>query len=240
MSTIQDGPRSPHFQPLTFEGNGDLTMLVAESANERFGISDEMSAALEHAPGGDCVCWGVPFEIGKAVILSDHPVSIEVSPARARWLVFLHTLDVCPPMVGPGGLISPSPRSGRLGGRAADYVICYADGSEARATIRRRHQIGTFTRFWGENCFEAVAHHKPYPRRGAQEQLAPGWGWTQTRISAGDEGPWVNWLWAWENSYPEKTIAGFRFEPYSGGLEAGTIVISAISAGNITAYPLRW
>ena len=240
MSTIQDGPRSPHFQPLAFKGHANLGMLAAEPESDRFGLSDEMLAALEHAPGGACVCWGIPFEIGEALILSDHPVSIEVSLARARWLVFLHTLDVCPAMEDPAGLISPAPRSGRLGGHAADYVLRYADGSEARAAIRRRHQIGTFTRFWGENCFEAVAHHKPYPLRGAQEQLAPEWGWTQTRISAADGGPWVNWLWAWENPHPEKSIVGLRFEPAAGGPAASAVVLSAITAGNVASLPLRW
>ena len=50
-----------------------------------------------------------------------------------------------------------------------------------------------------------------------------------------DDGPWVNWLWAWENPHPERTIAGLRFEP-----AAGAIVISAISAGDVADLPLRW
>jgi len=240
MPAIQDGPGSSHFQPLPFKGNADLAALVAGPKNGPFGLSDEMAGALQHAPGGDCVCWGIPFEIGEVLILSEQPVALEIAPVEARWLVFLHALDVCPPTERPDGLISPAPRSGRLGGRVADYVMCYADGSEARAEIRRRHQIGAFTHFWGENCFEAVAHHKPYPIRGAQEQLAPDWGWTQVRVSAADEGPWVNWLWAWENPFPEKTITGFRFELAAGGPGPGLIILSAISAGSVASQPLRW
>ena len=172
MSAIHDGPCSPHFQPLPFRGIVDLSTLVAAGTGDgSLGFTEEMSAALEHAPDGACVCWGIPFEIDEVVILSDHPVSIEVDPTRARWLVFQHTLDVRPPLLGPDGSISPAPRSGRLGEPAANYVICYADGSEAQAAIRRRHQIGPFARFWGENCFEAVAHHKPTPHRAAHEQL---------------------------------------------------------------------
>jgi hypothetical protein len=234
-----DGPASPHFQPLPFKGNAGLSTLTQADATA-FGVSSEMAAALEHAPAGACIAWGIPFEIGEVVILSAHPVSVEVGSTRARWLVFMHTLDVRPPILGPGGLLSPAPRSGRLGEHAADYVLCYADGSEARAAIRRRHQIGAFTRFWGENCFEAVAQHKPYPLRAAQEQLAPDWGGTQTRVSAADEGPWVNWLWAWENPYPEKTITGVRFEPAGGVPDPGLTVISAISAGDVASLPLRW
>ena len=71
---------------------------------------------------------------------------------------------------------------GRLAEHAADYVIRYADGTEARAVIRRRYQVGAFRRRWGENCFEAVAHHKPYPQHAHHEQSAPSWGWSQTRV----------------------------------------------------------
>ena len=38
---------------------------------------------------------------------------------------------------------------GQLAEHAADYVIRYADGSEVRAAIRRRHQIGAFERRLG-------------------------------------------------------------------------------------------
>ena len=46
MPSINDGPSSPLFTPLPFEGNVSLAKL-AEA-----GISDEMAAALEHAPSG--------------------------------------------------------------------------------------------------------------------------------------------------------------------------------------------
>ena len=134
MSAIHDGPSSPHFRPLPFAGNAG----VSASA----GLSDQMSAALAAAPSGSCVCWGIPFEIGEAVILTDGPVSVEIAPTRARWLVFLHTSDLRPAQPGPGGIISPMHGEGRLAEHAADYVIRYADGSEARAAIRRRRQIG--------------------------------------------------------------------------------------------------
>jgi hypothetical protein len=124
---------------------------------------------------------------------------------------------------------------GQLGEHAADYVMLYQDGTEERSAIRRRFQIGPFQRRWGENAFEAVAHCKPRPRRAAHEQLAPEWGWTQTRVAMADQHGWTNWLWAWENPHPEKTITGIRFEPVSG-----TVVVAAVSAGNAASLPLRW
>jgi hypothetical protein len=236
MSTICDGPASPHFAPLLFRGNTSLAALAAAGAAAMPpGLTAEMAAALVHAPGGSCVCWGIPFEIADAVILADQPVSVDCPPTRARWLVFLHASDIRPMQPGPGGIISPTRGLGQLAEHAADYVIRYADGAEARTAIRRRHQLGPFDRWWGVNCFESVAHHKPYPIRAAHEQVRPGWGWSQTRVMVADEGSWVNWLWAWENPRPDTAIAGFRFEPAAGG-----VVISAVSAGDVASLPLRW
>jgi hypothetical protein len=45
----------------------------------------------------------------------------------------------------------------------------------------------------------------------------------------------VNWLYAWENPHSEQTICEIVFEPVSG-----SIVLSGISAGNVTEQPLRW
>jgi hypothetical protein len=201
------------------------------------GISDEMAAALEHAPQGDCVCWGIPFEIGDVVAIAEQgqAVSVELNPTTAQWLIFMHTSDLRPLEPGPGGIISPMRGRGQLAEHAADYVIRYADATEERVPIRRRHQIGAFQRHWGENCFESVAHRKPRPVRAAHEQLIAGWGWSQTRVDVADGGPWINWLWAWPNPHPDKPIVGVRFEPVSG-----FVVVSALSAGDASAQPLRW
>jgi hypothetical protein len=237
MPGIQDGPTSSLFVPLAFEGNVAFAELAA------VGISEEMANALEHAPSGACVAWGIPFDIGDAVVITDQAVSVELTPTTAQWLVFVHTSDLRPIVPGPGGFISPMRGRGQLAEHAADYVMLYADGTEERVPIRRRHQLGAFHRGWGENCLEAVAHHKPRPVRAAHEQVSEGWGWTQTRCSAADRGPWVNWLWAWQNPHPDKAsrgashgdIVGIRFEPVSG-----IVVVSAISAGNASSLPLRW
>jgi hypothetical protein len=238
MPEIKDGPHSPYFTVIPLKGNFDLASLAEFSAGAFPGVpgmTSEMTAALKHALVGYCVCWGIPFEISDVVVLSESPVSVEITPLKARWLVFLHTSDIRNLQPGSGGIISPMRGNGMLAEHAANYIVRYEDGAHLQTAIRRRHQLGAFQRGWGENCFEAVAHHKPFPLRAAQEQLAPEWGFTQTRSLAGDDGAWVNWLWAWENPFPEKAIAGFRFEPV-----AGLVVLSAVTAGNIASLPLRW
>ena len=232
MPAIKDGPASAHFTPVPLHGN------ARQEALAEAGLSAEMTAALAHAPGGACTAWGIPFEVGEIVLLKEgaqQAVSTPVEPMLAGWLVFMHTSDARPLPKNASGFITPTRGSGMLGEQAAQYVICYEDGSEIRVAIRRRFQVGMFQRTWGENCFEAVAQHKPKPMRGGEETLQRDWGWSQTRVDIADSGPWTNWLWAWQNPHPEKRISGLRFEAGSG-----TLILSAVSAGSVTEHPLRW
>jgi hypothetical protein len=230
--SIHDGPASPRFRPLRLDADADMVGLDDLAPA---GISAEMVQALEHAPLGACVSWGIPFEINHAVALNARPVELHCEPVKAPWLIFLHTSDARQAEPGPGGFISPMRGQGSLGELAATYTVIYADGEEVRLPIKRRHHVGLFQRRWGENCFEAVAQHKPYPFRAGDEQVHSDWGVSQTRASTGDWARWMNWLWAWENPRPETKIVGFRLEPCSG-----TVVLSAITAGETSAHPLRW
>ena len=90
-------------------------------------------------------------------------------------------------------------------------------------------------RWWGENCLRAVAHRKPATFAANHERPTPGWGFSQFRNDARDSGAWVNWLWAWENPHPTKTIAAIRFEPVSG-----RVIVSGLCAGKASENPLRW
>ena len=228
MPSIQDGPGSSLFTPLPLQGN------VALSALSGAGISEEMATALADAPDGVCVSWGIPFEIQDVVAIKDRAISVELRPMLVQWLVFMHTSDLRPFESGPGGFFSPMRGEGQLAEHAADYVILYADGTEECVAIRRRHHLGTFQRRWGENCFEAVAHHKPQPVRASHEQTASQWGRSQTRVSSRDQEPWLNWLWAWENPHPDRAIVGIRFEPVSG-----VLVVSAVSAASVSSTPVE-
>jgi len=229
MAASKDGPVSPLFKPLSFRGNASLGSL------RKAGASKEMAAATEYAPSGSCVSWGMPFKVGSVAVVKERPVTVKLRPSKARWLVFMHASDQRPFETDGRGFASPTRGRGQLGEHAADYVIIYSDGTESRAKIRRRHHLGAFTRGWGENCFEAVAHRKPRPVRAQHEQGIRGWGSSQTRVAGDDGGRWVNWLWAWKNPKPGKKIAAVRFEPVSG-----TVVVSAVTAGNVKELPTRW
>ena len=234
MPATRDGPSTKQFKPLTLRGNADLARL------RRRGVSKEMAAQAARAPRGTCVAWGIPFKVGKVVLLTDRPVTVKLAPVRAQWLVFLHTSDIRPVEHNADGFISPTRGMGRLGEHAADYVLLYADGGERRAGIRRRHQIGAPNRIWGENCFEAVADGKPRPLRSGSREVNrnAAWGRMQTRADANDSRPWTNWLWAWKNPQPRKAIVGVRFEPAGG--TGCAVVISALAAGKASSHPLRW
>src|SRR5215470_10020019 len=237
MASRHDGPASPQFKALPFKGNTSFEDIA------RAGVSPTMQRAARHAPTGSCTGWGIPFEIGRPLLVRDRPISVRLQPTRAQWIVFLHTTDVEPLDSDAHGFVRASRGASRLGEHVADYVLVYADGTEVRHPIRRRHQIGMLQRLWGESCFEAVAMRKPHPMAAIHEQDTPVpesmrttyWGLSQVRARQRDIERWCNFLWAWENPHPRRPIAALRVEPVSG-----TIVLSAFAAGQASSQPLRW
>ena len=198
-----------------------------------------MDSHRSEAPSGPSVCWGIPFEIGRVAVLRQQTVRVPVDSLKAPWLVFQHTSDLPDLGEDADGFIRPARGEGKLGEIVCRYEIEYADGSRHSIDIRRRHHIHTFQRRWGENCFEAVPHHKPYPTRLPHEQPVGGpgkpWGSTQTRAVNPDLLPWNNWLYAWENPHPETPIVALHLVPVNG-----VTVLSGISAGTASQHPLRW
>jgi hypothetical protein len=225
----KDGPFSSRFRPIPFDSETPWEALYNAP------LSSTMRAALDAAPRDLAVGWGIPFEIREPLLVADRPVEIALPGVRARWLVFLHTSDERHSGHDAYGLTGASRGVGQLGEEAARYVMRYADGARSVAPIRRRLEIGAFQRIWGENCLAAVADHKPYPVRLEQDQAPPAWGKRQTRAVVPDQGEWVNWLWAWENPYPDKALASIRFEPV-----AGALLVMALAGGDVEAQPLRW
>ncbi len=237
MAAVHDGPQSPLFQAVPFRGNATFVTL------RKAGLSKKMQDTASRAPRGTCTCWGLPFAVNRPLAAKKFPIDVPLKPFKAPWLVFMHTTDFEPLPWNKDGFISPTRGIGRLNEHVADYVLLYKDGSEGRHAIRRRHHIGMFERPWGENCFQAVAFRKPRPVPPVHEQVIDPpygntltyWGQSQTRVMQTDIVPWVNWLWAWENPHPEKTIVGLRIEPKGFGL-----LISGVAAGTAENQPLRW
>ena len=98
---------------------------------------------------------------------------------------------------------------GQLAEHAADYVILYATAARRGPPIRRRHQMGAFQPALGRELLRSGrAPQAPPVRAPATSRSRPSWGWSQTRVVPADDGPWVNWLWAWENPHPEKADRG--------------------------------
>jgi len=177
------------------------------------------------------------MDASRAVAIREVPVELSWEPKRAVWLVVMHTTDVKGMERRADGFY-PSPSGPTLlRSVVAEYVIRYADGSEERVPIRRQHQIGMIQRGWGQCCFEAVTHRKPYPIEPLSDYPRPGveWGWSQTRAANPDMGPWMYWLWAWRNPHPEREVVGLCIEP-----KGDLLILAAISAGRCSDTPLRW
>jgi hypothetical protein len=231
MAGKKDGPSSPLFTVVGLKGN----MRLADLAKAN--VSRETVERSPHAPKGKLTCWGIPFNVGKVVLVQDKPVTVKIGRLRTRWLVFLHAFDRKPYEPGQGGLVSPYRGFAHLGVHAADYVVVYEDGRQQRLPIICRRQIGPVWRPWGENCLEAVGYKEPYPMRSdAHDKIElMAWGWHQFRTNTADHYPWSNWLWAWENPNPKAAIVALRFEPGER-----TVIVSAISSGDVEQTPIRW
>lgn len=234
MPTVKDGPKGTSFKPLGIGGKPALSGSRLRAA----GASRGMAAAVKHAPSGTCVCRGMPFRVGRVLVIKDGPVSVDTRPFKTEWLTFMHASDLAEAKPNRDGLFSAvQGYAAEFGEHLADYVIVYADGRERRAAVRQGHQIGPYPgRTWQDRCTQCVPHLKPRPVPACHEQATSEWYRSQTRVLLRDKGPWTNWLWAWKNPRPDKRIVGFRFEP-SG---RSVVVLSAISTGKATSNPLRW
>ena len=157
MPAHKDGPVSPLFAPVPLKGNIRIDDLAGAP------VSKEMKDKLPHVPVGPLTSWGIPFQIGKVLLVRDKPVTVKVDRLKTRWLVFMHACDRKAYEPGQGGIVSPYKGFAHLGNHAADYVIVYADGAELRLPILCRRHVGPFWRPWGENCFEAVGYKEPCP-----------------------------------------------------------------------------
>jgi len=227
-TSLVDGPSSPLFRPVAFRGNTSFVAL------KNAAVSAEMKRIADRAPSCNCVSWGIPFRVNRAILAVGKPVTVRVAPIKTQWLVFLHAADwrLLPHEGDPSAQL----KDGRpFAERIADYVVVYADGREERIPIRQRREIGMCIARWGEEPLESVNHHKPFPVGDDSEKPWYDFGAAQTKVRGGQRGPWVNTVWAWANPRPSQRIVALRIEPL-----ISAVVISGISAGNASAPPLRW
>jgi len=232
LSKFSDGPGSPLFEPLDLTGNLDLSKIDSTL------VSGRMAESIKSAPRGSSVAWGIPFNVPEQIVfLKNEPFKLNIKPFSGNWIIFMHTADRQDLKRNADGFYEkPFKGIGQLNEEIARYYVIYEDGKEVMLSIRHRYHIGMFQQIWGENCIESVAHRKPGPVDFEQEMTNNEWGQVQTRVSTNDRGIWINWLWAWENPNPEKKIQSLRFEP----LNKTSVIISAISVGNVKSNPLRW
>lgn len=232
MHPSQDGPASALFHPIKLKGN-----CAAAGLAKLQQLSKDMRDASAHAPSGECVCWGIPFEVRSGILALDKPLELPLNNVRAPWLVFLHTTDEKLPQPNQDGLYTPARGLIPLNAHAADYVFVYADGVERRIPIRWRREVGMYRRPWGENCFQCVAHRKPHPVNTLTDEPLEGhqFGWTQMRVGQPDLLPFIYWVWAWENPRPRAPLSALRIDP-----KEGKLLLAAISAGKVGSNPLRW
>jgi len=232
MPPIIDGPKSPLFQPIQFEGN------VKFSDLPNLGVTEAMAYVISSAPSGSCVCNGIPFEVGDPIFVNDQPVKVDFEPIAAPWLVFKHTTDQIATEANPDGFFPQSRGAGRLGEHACTYYFVYEDQSEEKVEIKRRHQISMFGGRYNEACLEAIPHSKPRQAPGRTGESNPNYFWGSFQSFAfpgGIMSPFLNWIWAWENPHPDKQVTGLRIEPVSG-----KVIISGISASPAESSPTSW
>lgn len=108
MNPSQDGPSSPLFVPVELPEGAPLNEALPSTA------SASMRARLNDAPAGACVCWGVPFDASRSVVVDDHAVTLGWAASRAPWVVVMHTTDIAPLPANADGLYDRRPGPGRL------------------------------------------------------------------------------------------------------------------------------
>ena len=70
MPAHTDGPSTKQFKPLTLRGNVELSRLSEPR------VSRIMGRGARHAATGECIAWGIPFRVRKALLAKDKPITV--------------------------------------------------------------------------------------------------------------------------------------------------------------------
>ena len=245
-------PPSPHFTPLPLATafNADRRTLDGGLAIRGESVPD-WSGTTAFGPR---VYRGIPFELGEpgganVVLLApgSGDVRIDLKPVRATYLVVLHAVEdsesTAPRGMEPLPLVPGAghDRGNALGLQVAEYILVYADGTEAATPILRRFAIQQRHITWGASPFAAVPAAAPWVTTTATEDAVLGraaqalWGDSQERHNSGRDAVGENlWLYALPNPEPDKPIRALFLRP---GTERA--VVYGISATTLTDHPLR-
>ena len=183
-----------------------------------------VAESLAGLPIEPMTCWGIPFTPAAAggegedpprwlLLGRSYPDTVPVElPAgtRASHVVFLH---FCDDTYDPEAGSQPEDyRGGNLtqpGAHVANYVLTYADGTEASHEIRVRFEINDSGTVRGQKAFAA----RPDGQDDHIDFRAthPGEAWGRAQMSA-SQGSGQYWVYALPNPRPEAELGGVRLE----------------------------
>lgn len=244
MPKVVDGPASPLFEswPWQIEANA--------SGDDENALTHGRRVELGTAPGGDCVCMGIPFAITAPVHTRASHARLLLPPRRTRWLVFQHAAEWPRAAALPPSQLPHNPHGlGGLGQIVAQYRVRFSDGAVLDLPVRGRYEVGPPELSFSEPGLLCTPHIKPRLYRSHPTDMVQMWEWFYAQGGGGyrdhfeGEGaikfpfhlPWMNWLWAWQNPIPDVPIVGVDILP--GG---GTLSLFGLASGDANAHPLRW
>lgn len=241
-------PPSPHFTPLTVAHvfNADRTRLDGGLA-PRATHGEDWSVTSAY---GAQTLRGIPFALGEPglpnVVLLDRAsgeVRIETGALRATYLVFLHAVE----NQVPDDPFAPFPAGGvmpgnGLGDWVSDYVLCYADGTEAATRVTRRLAIQQRHISWGASPFAAVPALGPSVYSTTSEDVVlrrvPVLSTEDGVTRAGSvrrSWPGENlWLYALPNPHPDRPIDTVVLRPRDE-----RSIVYGVTATAVSGHPLR-
>ncbi len=235
MNTLfSDGPSSSLFTPLTIHGGHSFDALPNTV------LTPHTLATAHHAPRGTVTSWGVPFQIDALHILTaSTEITIPTQKQQCSFVLVTHTLEQPKLPHNNDGLLYPALGPSGLDLLIAEYTLIYEDGSEENREIHNRQHIGCLHPNLFEDALQAVSHAKDssldpiHVPEGTTIAALKRQGQTNNPHMT----PWLNWVCALENPYPEKPLHSIRLTG-----RASTTLISGITLAQpqITSYPLRW
>lgn len=231
--------QSKHFKPIIINNHNQCTEQLTTAE-----CSDLAVENRQHFFNGIQVLFGIPFELGdkdqnNMMLIDKQSKALEFESFKCRQIVFLHTADINCNLDADA---SPYPFIPLMGQEVCKYNIKYASGRMIEQPIRRRYEVNEISIGWGERAFLSLPAHKARPITPNTDLLNIGkhinkpWGKSQTQVEApGEDMIMQQYLYAFENPYPDDEIVGIDIIPTNGRL-----FLFGMSITDIVTHPLRW